>query len=313
MTRFAEIYSAPAIATASAPGRVNLMGDHTDYNEGLVLPIAIPQRTTVQVGWGEGCHRAYSATLNRHLTIEGDEALADFGRYIGGCFRVLEERGVAIPPLNLLVESQVPVGAGLSSSAALEVATLRAVCAVLSFPASDIEIANLAWRAETAYAGVNCGIMDQMACVVAETDRMLFLDTRDRSYRQVPLPPGCEIVVIDSGVERSLAASGYNARRAECEAAARALGAASLRDVAEAQILRLPAPLQKRARHVLTENQRVRAALDAEPAPFGSLMNESHASLRDDYGVSHPKVDAIVAMLQTQSSARSRTDMKTPG
>jgi galactokinase len=304
---FQEIFGAPPVAVGSAPGRVNLMGDHTDYNDGFVLPTAIPQRTTVEVGRGKGQSRAYSHTLDRRLSFDTENALEDFGRYLGGCLRALADHGITLPPVNMTVASDVPVGKGLSSSAALEVATLRALNEAFALRLSDIAIANLAWIAETRYAGVNCGIMDQMACAIASSDRMLFLDTRSGAYRAVALPKDCEILVIDSGVGRSLATSGYNARRAECEAAAAVLGVTSLRDVESADLTadvtaELDPTLAKRVKHVVTENARVLAAVDANAREFGALMNESHASLRDDYEVSHPAVDALVADLQKNGS-----------
>jgi galactokinase len=300
---FQEIFANEPLGSGSAPGRVNLMGDHTDYNDGLVLPTAIPQRTIVEVGRGEERSRAFSHTLGRQVSFGMDRELEDFGRYIGGCLRALEDSGFDIPTVNITVASDVPVGKGLSSSAALEVATLRAINAAFTLRLTDIAIANLAWTAETKYAGVNCGIMDQMACAIATHESMLFIDTRTRVYRAVALPKDCEILVIDSGVERSLAASGYNARRAECEAAAAALGVASLRDIVDpAAAESLKAPLDKRVKHVVTENARVLAALEANAETFGALMNESHASLRDDYEVSHPAVDALVADLQDRGS-----------
>src|SRR5262249_5269496 len=150
-------------------------------------------------------------------------------RYVGGCLRVLGEVGIEVPPLAIRVSSTVPVGSGLSSSAALEVATLRAVDQLLLLNLPPVEIATLGRRAEVEYAGVQVGIMHQMACALAEPDRMLFLDTRSMEYRLLPLPPGSEIVVVDSGQPRSLAGSAYNTRRQECHRAAEMLGVPSLR------------------------------------------------------------------------------------
>jgi galactokinase len=194
------------------------------------------------------------------------------------------------------------MGVGLSSSAALEVATLRCARKLFGLPIDDVKIAQLAQRAEIEFAGVNCGIMDQMASSLADTHRALLLDTRSLERRFVDLPTGTAVLVIDSGVARSLAASGYNRRRAECEEAANLLGVKSLRDVDDAGKLdELPEPLRRRARHVVTENARVLAAVDCRsPRQFGELMNASHASLRDDYEVSTPELDRLVALLQSQ-------------
>jgi galactokinase len=225
-----------------------------------------------------------------------------FARYVHGCIAVTEEAGFPVPPLDLHVASEVPIGVGLSSSAALEVATLRALRTLLALPFDDVRIAQLAQRAEVAYAGVRCGIMDQMAASLADTRRALFLDTRTLARRLVPLPAGTDVLVLDSGIARELAASGYNARRAECEEAARRLGVPALRDVpadALARLQTLPAPLDRRARHVVTENRRVLDAVDGvDAAGFGALMNASHASLRDDYEVSVPALDRLVELLQ---------------
>jgi galactokinase len=198
----------------------------------------------------------------------------------------------------------VPMGVGLSSSAALEVATLRALRELLGLSIDDVEIAQLAQRAEIDYAGVNCGIMDQMASSLADTQSMLFLDTRSFERRLLPIPAGTELLVVDSGLSRSLAASAYNQRRAECEQAAQQLGVASLRDVTQPEAVeRLPEPLRRRARHVVTENARVLRAVDGgEAIVFGELMNASHASLRDDYEVSVPPLDHLVALLQAHEA-----------
>ena len=213
-----------------------------------------------------------------------------------------------MPSLQIHVSSDVPRGGGLSSSAALEVATLRALRELTAAPWDDVRIAQMAQRAEVAYAGVRCGIMDQMASSLAGSTQALWLDTRTLERRLVPLPEGSEILVLHSGIERTLATSGYNARRAECERAAGLLGLASLRDLADladpaalAALTRaqhLPAPLPQRVRHVMTENARVLQALVADAGRFGELMNASHASLRDDFEVSHPQLDRLVARLQ---------------
>jgi galactokinase len=298
-TRFEKIFGTPAEHAASAPGRVNVLGDHTDYNQGFVLPCAIPQRTMVEIARGTGAHEVYSETLRYKVSFESAGALSDFARYVGGCIAVLEERGVPVPPLRLRIVSEVPVGAGLSSSAALEVATLRAIDGLLGLGLTAMEIAMLAWQAENRFAGVACGIMDQMASSLGRTDRMLFLDARSLDYSLVPLPAHTELLVVDSGAPRTLAASAYNQRRAECQAAAEMLGVASLREVTSvAATEALPSPLRERARHVVSEDARVLRAVTAPAAEFGALMNLSHESLRDDFDVSVPAVDELVSHLQ---------------
>ncbi len=302
MMDFQQIFGASPETEASAPGRVNLLGEHTDYNDGFVLPTAIPQRTTVQLGVSkDGQHHFYSVELDERVSIsEGDRTPSGFASYIFGCIRLLEREGHTVPPVNLHVTSSVPIGSGLSSSAALEVATLRGLRSLLNLDIDDVRIAQLAQQAEIQYSGVQCGIMDQMASSLADTEHLLFLDTRSLEVRVMPFPTGAEVVVIDSGVPRTLAGSGYNQRRAECEEAAHLLRVKALRDITDPQAVEdLPEPQRRRARHVITEDNRVLEALQGVSAErFGELMNASHASLRDDYEVSVPALDTLVAMLQ---------------
>ncbi|MGZ9031265.1 MAG: galactokinase [Burkholderiaceae bacterium] len=303
MKSFDEVYGGNPLATGTAPGRVNLLGEHTDYNDGYVLPVAIGQQTRVAVRPNhEGRFRLYAAALGAVSDFEPGEVPSEqFARYVKGCIAVTEDVGFHVPPLDIHVTSTVPIGVGLSSSAALEVATLRALRELLTLPFDDVRIAQLAQRAEIEHAGVRCGIMDQMASSLADTTRALFLDTRTLARRLVPLPPDAEVLVLDSGIARELAASGYNTRRAECEEAARLLGVPALRDVPIEELQRihaLPEPLRRRARHVITENQRVLDALRAiDASTFGALMNASHASLRDDFEVSVPALDRLVELL----------------
>ncbi|MBL1178208.1 galactokinase [Pantanalinema sp. GBBB05] len=299
---FQQIFHTVPDVQASAPGRVNLLGEHTDYNDGFVLPTAIPQQTTVYIGYSpDQYHHFYSVELAELIAVHPTESIPQgFASYINGCIRVLEQTGYIIPPVNLLVTSSVPIGAGLSSSAALEVATLRGLRSLLQLDLDDVKVAQLGQQAEIQYAGVSCGILDQMACSLADTEHMLFLDTRTLDRQILPFPTGAEIVVIDSGVTRSLASSGYNQRRAECESAAQQLGVKALRDVSDPETANsLPEPLSKRARHVITENNRVLQVLKGVTAPeFGKLMNASHTSLRDNYEVSVPALDTLVNLLQ---------------
>ncbi len=287
----------------SAPGRVNLLGEHTDYNDGFVLPVATPMRTTVAMAPSkDDAFYFYSQEMEDQVMVGRRGNLASgFGRYILGCIRLLEQRGHTIPALRVYVRSTVPVGAGLSSSAALEVATLRALREMLNLPLTDVEIAMIGQSAEIQYAGVQCGIMDQMASSLCDESHMLFLDTRSLATDVLPLPADSEILVIDSGVARTLAASKYNERRAECEAAASALGLKSLRDLEDpAELEKLADPVRRRARHVFFENARTRtAAAGCSAQQFGQLMNESHASLRDDYEVSIEELDILSELMRT--------------
>jgi galactokinase len=299
---FEKIFNTIPETEASAPGRVNLLGEHTDYNDGFVLPTAIPQSTTVLLGFSRDSeYHFYSENLQERVTIlDTHHSPSGFASYIYGCIEVLKTAGYTIPSLLVYVKSSVPMGSGLSSSAALEVATLRGIRQLLDLPLDDVEIAQLAQQAEIHYAGVQCGIMNQMAASLADSTHLLFLDTRTLERQLVPFPSGAEIIIIDSGVPRTLASSGYNQRRAECEEAAHLLAIKALRDITNVEdINRLPEPLLRRARHVVTENNRVLAALQGVTAEeFGKLMNASHNSLRDDYEVSLPALDILVNILQ---------------
>jgi galactokinase len=301
---FATAFGGVPEVVGQAPGRVNLLGEHTDYNDGYVLPIAIEQKTSVSMSRNDrGEYVLYSDVLDRRVCFTLTKPPAEhFASYVYGCLMEARANGIGIETgsLDIYVQSDVPMGVGLSSSAALEVATLRGLRRLAGSAIDDVDIAKLAQRAEIEYAGVRCGIMDQMASSLAGTKNALFLDTRTLERRLVPLPPDSAVLVLDSGVARTLAGSGYNQRRAECEEAARRLGVSSLRDVHDiSQADALPEPLRRRVRHVVSENARVlRAAEGTSAGEFGMLMNASHASLRDDYEVSIPELDRLVALLQ---------------
>jgi galactokinase len=303
MTSAETFFGGAPVACASAPGRVNLLGEHTDYNDGFMLPVATPQRTSVALAHSQDDqHHLYSGTLDGNVTFaaKGGSAPQGFGSYIEGCIRLVEATGVEIPPLRVFVTTSLPVGSGLSSSAALEVATLRALRQLLGFPLDDVRLAQIAQRAEIDYAHVNCGIMDQMASSLCDERNMLFIDARTLEHRLVQMPAGSELIVIDSGVPRTLAASKYNERRSECEEASRKLGVKALRDVTDPQLVeQLPEPLRRRARHVVLEDLRVlEAAKGVSAERFGELMNASHDSLRDDYEVSIRELDLLVDALR---------------
>jgi galactokinase len=300
MRGFAEVFGCAPEVAESAPGRINLLGEHTDYNDGFVLPTASSESTHVQAARRAGTRSVcYSANLDERVELE-PELPGGFGRYVHGCIEVLRNAGAKLGAAALHVRSTVPIGKGLSSSAALEVGVLRALRALYRLALDDVQLARFAQQAEIQYAGVHCGIMDQMASSLCSPGRMLFLDTRTLDRHLLPLPGGSAVVVIDSGIARELRATSYNARREECERAARLLGVAALRDVPGAGLVRdLPAPLDRRARHVVTENARVlEAAQGVDARQFGRLMSESHASLRDDFEVSIPPIDALVTLLQ---------------
>lgn len=303
MNKFADHFHTQLTVEASAPGRVNLLGEHTDYNEGFVLPIAIPQRTYVQLAPSNNQWNSFFSTnLNQmvHYRI-GEPIPTGFGAYLAGCINILQENNLFIKAVNALVHSTVPIGAGLSSSAALEVAMLKSLRVLFSLDLEDIDIALFAQQAEIRFAGVQCGIMDQMAATLATENNMLFLDTRTLAYKLLPLPKQSELIVMHSGVPRRLSNSAYNQRRIECQTAAQKLGVRALRDIDDPDMVEmLPSPLNRRARHVVTENARVLKVVAEEVSAeeFGELMNASHQSLRDDFEVSIPALDCLVELLQ---------------
>jgi galactokinase len=298
---------------ADAPGRVNLIGEHTDYHHGFVMPSAVPQRTDVLL---RRRHDRRVCAWSRQMgedPIEfelGEERRgAGWGDYIQGLTWVLALQNNTLEGFDLRIDSAVPPGSGLSSSAALEVATLRALRAAFELPLSDLELARTAQRAEVEFVGAPVGIMDQMAASLAGEREALFLDTRTLEFERIPLPAALELVVISSGITHQHAGGDYVTRRRESEEAARQLGVGRLREVgvdALPRIAALPPLLARRARHVVTENARVleaSAALRAaDLASLGRLFTASHVSLRDDYQVSIPAVDRLVALAQSQPS-----------
>ncbi len=298
---FKDVFGTEPTISVSAPGRVNLLGEHTDYNGGFVFPTPLPYQTSIEAAEAEGIE-AYAENFREHKSRGlGEARRGDWLDYIAGCLWVLHQQGYAVPGIRAYVRSQVPMSGGLSSSAALEVATLRALRELYQLPLNDVQIAQLAQQAEVRYVGVRCGIMDQMASSVGRLGFGLFLDTRDLTTRLVPLPSGYKVAVVDSGVPRRLAESGYNTRRSECEQACALLGVSSLRELSPADLPRINAlaePLNRRARHVVTENQRVLDGVQAleqgDIQRFGKLMVASHVSLRDNYEVSIPELDRLV-------------------
>ena len=298
---FKDVFGTNPTVSVSAPGRVNLLGEHTDYNGGFVLPTPLPYQTYIEAAEAEGIE-AYAENFREHKSRKvGEAKCGDWLDYIAGCVWVLHRQGHTVPGIRAYVHSQVPMTGGLSSSAALEVATLRALRELYRLPLDDVQIALLAQQAEVEYVGVRCGIMDQMASSVGRLGYALYLDTQNLTTRLTPLPQGYRVAVVDSAVPRRLAKSGYNTRRGECEQACALLGIASLRELSSADLPRinaLPEPLNRRARHVVTENQRVLDGVEAleqgSIQHFGQLMVDSHHSLRDDYEVSIPELDRLV-------------------
>ena len=293
---------------AAAPGRVNLIGEHTDYNGGFVLPTAIPQQTNVSVQpRGDRSVHARSANAAEVGVFQlGEERpRGDWLDYVQGLTWALGRGGFELRGFQLSVSSDVPLGAGLSSSAALEVAVLRALRDAFGLAIDEFTLARLGQTAENEFVGARSGIMDQMAANLADSTSALFLDTRSLQFRRVPLPAEADLVVIHSGVSHEISGGDYNTRRAECEEAARQLGVGQLRDLSMADLPRaerLPDPLGRRARHVVTEDERVLEAVEAlergDMIRLGSLFSASHASMRDDFEVSVPDVDLLVELAQ---------------
>jgi galactokinase len=311
---FEELFGRPPSVIADAPGRVNLIGEHTDYNGGWVLPATIPRRARASCAPRAGADvRVASAAVVDPFRIEGYTLGQETpGRgwldYVQGLTWALREDGHAIGGFDLHIASTVPLGGGLASSAALEVAVLRAVRQTFALVVDDVRLALLGQRAENEFVGARVGIMDQMAASLGEAGQALLIDTRSLAARAVPLPFGAEVAVIDSGVRHAHATGGYNARRAECERACALLGIRQLRDLDEvdgpARAAALPPPLDRRVRHVLSENGRVLAAVAAleqgDLPRLGALLGASHRSLRDDYEVSVAEVDRLAALAEAR-------------
>ena len=289
---------------AFAPGRVNLIGEHTDYNDGLCLPFAIDRGVTVRadplIGGRIEAHALDLAERDGFdLGTDLEPKRGDGWRaFVRGAAAELLREGVELRPCRLLISGDVPRGAGLSSSAALSVSLCLALCAVAGAePPERIELARLCSRIERDWCGAETGLLDQLASLFGERGRALRIDMRGPALESVPLElMGHVLATLDSGAGRSVAASGYNERREECRAACRALGIESLRDADGHE--GLPEPLGRRVRHVLSENERVDAAVEAlaagDLAELGRLLDASHQSLRDDYEVSVPAVEAAV-------------------
>lgn len=293
---------------ASAPGRVNLIGEHTDYNHGFVLPTSIPQSTQVTLKKrADLIVEALTIQASSHKRITyrlGEETPSpSWGSYLQGITHALARQGYPLSGFEVRIESTVPMGSGLSSSAALQVSLLRGLRQLFSLQITDIQIAQLCQQVENDFVGARVGIMDPMACSLAGSGQALFLDTEDLSYRQVHLPDSLELIVINSGIAHRNAGGGYNARRNECEEACRLLHISSLRELNAADLPRLrllPEMLGRRVRHVITENERVKNAVVALETgaleALGKLFRESHLSMKNDYEVSIPEIDLLVEL-----------------
>ena len=291
-----------------APGRINLIGEHTDYNDGFVLPFALPQAAYVAAApRADGRWRFRSVDLDETVELGQDDLIPGspgWHSYLAGVVWALQQAGHAVAGADLVLTSDVPLGAGLSSSAAIECAALAALADLNDLAIDPLDRAKLARVAENAYVGAPTGLLDQAASTLCIADHALFLDCRDFHTRQVPLAvtdAGLEILVIDTRTRHSHVDGEYADRRANCEQACRILDVPALRDVTDLDdaIARLPERIGRRVRHIVTENQRVLdavAALDAGEYPrLGELMTQSHHSMRDDYEITETSVDLAVA------------------
>jgi galactokinase len=306
----------PAVEIATrAPGRANLIGEHTDYNEGFVLPVALNLATYVAGRRTKGTIRLRSVDFPDEAVVDLATGRGDsqgWGRYVSAVVRSLRDAGVAITGFEGTVASDLPIGSGLSSSAALEVAVGLALAAETMDP---LRLAEVCRRAENVYVGVQCGIMDQLTATSARAEHALRIDCADNSTAFVPFPRDLRVLVIDSGVGRSLDSGAYNARLAECRRAATALGVRSLRHATLEDLDRRRGEMDdleyRRARHVVSENVRVLDAIDAfrirDLDRVGELFAESHRSLAEDFDVSTTELDTLVEIaLKTEGVVAAR-------
>jgi galactokinase len=316
LASFADSYDAAPSTVVLAPGRVNLIGEHTDYNDGFVLPCAIDYHTLVAA-------QPLDEPLVRVVASDYGDQLDEFrldapivpvsGRadqawinYVRGTVKALIDDGHVLRGAELAVAGNVPQGAGLSSSAALEVAIAQAFKSLQDLDLSQTRIAQLAQIAENRFVGCNCGIMDQLISARSTVGHALLIDCRSLDVEAVRLPADVAVLIVHSRVKRGLVDSEYNTRRQQCEAAAAHYGVAALRDIDEAGLLARRGGLDevafRRARHVVTENQRTldaaRALAAGDLREMGRLMAESHASMRDDFEITVPPIDQLVEILQ---------------
>ena len=314
---FTARFHTPPALVVRAPGRVNLIGEHTDYNDGFVMPLAIDRWVWIALRPRADRH-VCAASLELEESAQFDLAALQRGghgwsEYVKGTAWALLQAGYRLRGFDAILSGDVPIGAGLSSSAALELATARALAAAADLPWAPAQMARLAQMAENEWVGVRCGIMDQMASAGGREGHALLIDCRSLEMTPVPLPRDVSVLVLDTTTRRGLVDSAYNERRAQCEQAARLLDVPALRDIDASALPRLAAStagtggagqpaldpvVLRRARHVVTENARALRAAAALRAgdvrEVGRMLDESHVSLRDDFEVSSPALDAMV-------------------
>ena len=310
-------------AVVHAPGRVNLIGDHTDYNEGFVLPAAINFGTNVVASKRTddmisviACDIDFQKTCFALDAIEFDDEYP-WSNYVRGVLKMLKNEYPQINGANIMVSGNVPQGAGLSSSASFEIAVIKAIADIYHLPIDGIKAALVGQQAENEFVGCNCGIMDQLISALGSDNHAMLLDCRDLSFQNAPIPHGYSIFVVNSNVKRGLVDSEYNDRRKQCELGADFFQRIALRDVTMQELQqaegKLDPVLYRRARHVISENQRTQEAFECLLANnvtrFGELMRQSHASLKDDFEVTTPELNFLAEMLNDQLGERGGARM----
>jgi galactokinase len=310
---FTKHYGVRPSHIARAPGRINIIGEHTDYNDGFVLPAAIDRAIYVAARVREDDKVSvqsldYSSDVVFSLSDLENDQLPHYTKFIRGVLWIMHQRGYSLHGVNLTLSGNVPNGGGFSSSAAIEVAVTEALCGVFGLTLTQVEKAMLGVDVEHKFIGVPTGVMDEMISAMGQIGHALLIDCRSLQATAIPMPSGCAILALDTGKRRELANSEYGVRRQQCEEAAQILGVKALRDITPEELTKrlseLPPWIAKRAQHVVNENARTLAAVDALRAndlvKVGQLLNESHASLRDLYQVSIEELDIMADIAQKE-------------
>ncbi|BFO08852.1 galactokinase [Serratia rubidaea] len=310
---FTQHFGYAPTLTVQAPGRVNLIGEHTDYNDGFVLPCAIDYQTVIAIAKRDDRQiRVLAADYDHQVDqFDLDQPIVpheqlQWANYVRGVVKHLQQRNDQFGGADLVISGNVPQGAGLSSSASLEVAVGQALQMLYQLPLDGVALALNGQEAENQFVGCNCGIMDQLISALGQPDHALLIDCRSLATRAVPLPDDAAVVIINSNVKRGLVDSEYNTRRQQCEQAAAFFGVKALRDVSWQQFSErmheMDPLVAKRARHIISENARTQAATDAlasgDLTRMGHLMAESHISMRDDFEITVPPIDALVEIVK---------------
>jgi len=312
--RFEKEFHTTPEALILAPGRVNLIGEYTDFNNGFVLPMAIDRYLAMTVRKREDdIIKVNSVDFNETVTLNLHSLKKEshsFQEYISGCIWALKEKDYTVSGFECVIAGNIPVGAGLSSSAALELAVLKAASFSSGFPFDKVRMAIIGQYAENNWVDVNCGIMDQVISSAGKSGHALLIDCSNLSLKECPLPPETSVIILDTDTRRGLVDSAYNERRDQCFKAAEIMGVQFLRDADETMLaeaeLRMNEQEYKRAKHIISENARVLTAAESmkqgDAEAMGRLMNESHESLRDDFEVTSPALNAIVECSGNQDS-----------